>query len=383
MNLLDKILRSDLFLIVVSTLKITSFVSLLLTGGSFFIYSIGYAFLYGYYFSGELTQTNTWLEIVTVIVPFPFYSVLLVSSIVIISAFYLFHIVKLLKSKKLPDFILFILFWLFLNVLLTVIFTGAITLTNLLYLSLFWIVPIFLAMTTVIFKKIANEELSLSIVSALVYAAITNHYIQIIFKEEFFIFILFFLIFLFSTNIFSNKTFFVRFIKIVPIILLVNLIFIKMQDFLHISFPFNIKFLILILTTIILSYFYAKIYPQLWPKSEIANTSHDNAQEKNLMVTDFVKHINKKKPTTVLPVLTFFILAFVVSTPLISKETGKLMRTVTPYTSLKFEKISSSYLKTPIEGILVIEKNDILYISNKEGQLIRIKDEKYKTEPHE
>ncbi|WP_456266774.1 MULTISPECIES: hypothetical protein [unclassified Bacillus (in: firmicutes)] len=152
MNLLDKILRSDLFLIVVSTL--------LLTGGSFFIYSIGYAFLYGYYFSGDLIQTNTWLEIVTVIVPFPFYSVLLVSSIVIISAFYLFHIVKLLKSKKLPDFILFIIFWLFLNVLLTVIFTGAITLTNLLYLSLFWIVPIFLAMTIVIFKKIANEELS-------------------------------------------------------------------------------------------------------------------------------------------------------------------------------------------------------------------------------
>ncbi|WP_144524096.1 hypothetical protein [Bacillus pumilus] len=280
MNLLDKILRSDLFLVVVSTLKITSFVSLLLTGGSFFIYSIGYAFLYGYYFSGELTQTNTWLEIVTVIVPFPFYSVLLVSSIVIISAFYLFHIVKLLKSKKLPDFILFVLFWLFLNVLLTVIFTGAITLTDLLYLSLFWIVPIFLAMTTVIFKKIANEELSLSIVSALVYAAIINHYIQIIFKEEFFVFILFFLIFLFSTSIFSNKTFFIRFIKIVPIILLVNLIFIKMQDFLHISVPFKIKFLILILTTIIPSYFYAKIYPRLWPKSEIANTSHDNAQEK-------------------------------------------------------------------------------------------------------
>ncbi len=93
-----------------SILKITSIASLLLTGGGLFIYSIGYAFLYGYYFSGELVQTNTWIEIVTIIVPFPGYTVLIISSLVIISAFYLFHIVKLLKSKKLPDFILFIIF---------------------------------------------------------------------------------------------------------------------------------------------------------------------------------------------------------------------------------------------------------------------------------
>ncbi|OLP65491.1 hypothetical protein BACPU_15790 [Bacillus pumilus] len=74
-------------------------------------------------------------------------------------------------------------------------------------------------------------------------------------------------------------------------------------------------------------------------------------------------------------------LRVVVTIPLISKEIGKLMRTVTPDTSLKFELIHSSYSEEPTEGIMVIEKNEILYISTREAQLIRIKDEKYRTEP--
>lgn len=380
LKLPDKLMNSDLFLVVVSILKITSFASLLLTSGSLFIYSVGYAFLYGYYFSGELEQTNTWLEIVTVIVPFPFYSVLIVSSIGILSLFYIFHIIKLLKSKQIKDLFIFIILWLFLNILLTIIFTGAITPTNLLYLSLFWIFPAFLTIMIAILIKIAMREMFLSIVSALLYGFIINYLIKYFFKEEFFIFTVFFLLFLFSTKFFSNKKFFIRFIKILPIVVLANSIFIYNQDSLNISVPNKVNLLILILTTIIFSYSYAKIYPRFWLESEIVNPTQNYAQANKLEINNFIMHL-KKKTSIMVPLLTILTLLFVVIIPLISKEIGKLMRTVTPDTSLKYELIHSSYSQKPIEGILVIDKNEILYISTREAQLIRIKDEKYRTEP--
>lgn len=383
MNLPEKKLKSDLFLIIMSILKITSIASLLLTGGGLFIYSIGYAFLYGYYFSGELEQTNTWIEIVTVIVPFPGYTVLIISSLVILSSFYILHIIKLLKSKKMRHFFLFFLLWLLLNTLLTIIFTGAITIENLIYLSLFWTVPVFLAMLVVVLIKMTKDELSISLLSPVLYGIIINVFIYYIFKEEFFIITSFFLIFIFTSRVFSNHRFFIRFIKIIPFTLLIIYIILMIGDSLNFPFPPKTKFLISVLTAIILTYYYAKLYPKFWPKGEIANTNKDYKQEKDekFKITDFIRLINKKEPALLIPILIIFLLIVVVSTPLISKETGKLMRTVTPDTSLKFEKISSSYLKKPTEGILVIEKNDILYISTKKGQLIRIKDEKYKTEP--
>ncbi|MEH7674746.1 hypothetical protein, partial [Bacillus pumilus] len=97
-------------------------------------------------------------------------------------------------------------------------------------------------------------------------------------------------------------------------------------------------------------------------------------------INNFIMHL-KKKTSIMVPLLTILTLLFVVIIPLISKEIGKLMRTVTPDTSLKYELIHSSYSEKPIEGILVIDKNEILYISTREAQLIRIKDEKYRTEP--
>ncbi|MGN7279621.1 hypothetical protein ACTHP2_00510 [Bacillus altitudinis] len=382
MNLPEKIFKSDLFLIIMSILKIISIASLLLTGGGLFIYSIGYAFLYGYYFSGELEQTNTWIEIVTVIVPFPGYTVLIISSLVILSSFYILHIIKLLKTKKMKHFFLFVLLWLLLNTLLTIIFTGEITIENLIYLSLFWTVPVFLAMLVVALIKMAKDELSISLLSPVIYGIIINMFIYYIFKEEFIILTSFFLIFVFTSRIFSNHRFLIRFIKILPFTILTIYIILVIGDSLNIPFPYKTKFLISVLTVIILTCYYSKLYPKFWPKGEIANNKdYKQGKDEKFKITEFIRLINKKEPALLIPILIIFLLILVVYTPIISKETGKLMRTVTPDTSLKFEQIHSSYSKEPTEGILVIENNEILYISTREAQLIRIKDEKYKTEP--
>ena len=134
----------------------------------------------------------------------------------------------------------------------------------------------------------------------------------------------------------------------------------------------------------ILSFVYSLF---LFPKdrsttnTELSNDNNNNNNSKLVIMERIARFLSFEQPLRNIIVISG-IIAFLVFTPLVSFISGKTIRIATPINVFKYEKIETPSLpEKKVEGILVSEQNNILYISSKNDfKLIRVKDESFKTQ---
>ncbi|WP_211653427.1 hypothetical protein [Planococcus alpniumensis] len=99
------------------------------------------------------------------------------------------------------------------------------------------------------------------------------------------------------------------------------------------------------------------------------------------IINQFLNPNTHKKATVF---LLIFILAIFVLIPRVAASTAKIIREFTPNSELQFSKIQiltpSGTIET-IDGIVVAEKNNTLYISNKDWELQQVKTDQYYVNP--
>ncbi|MBO9598893.1 MAG: hypothetical protein J7559_13880, partial [Cohnella sp.] len=75
-NYMKDSLTHPIVVIILRVFSIISIISSCITVGGYFIYTIGYAFLYGYFFSETEIRQVSLIDLLIKDIPFPFYSVL-------------------------------------------------------------------------------------------------------------------------------------------------------------------------------------------------------------------------------------------------------------------------------------------------------------------
>ncbi|GIN67630.1 hypothetical protein [Bacillus sonorensis] len=383
-NLIERVTKSDWYTLITSIIKLLSLTTFLLTSFSLFFWGIGYAFLYGYYFGGEITETPSILEMLIRIVPFNFNSVMIISTFVICSVFCLFYIGILVKEKKIKNIILSVLIFIGLHIILTTIFIGELSLLNLVYFSALWIIPLFIITLAFYFYRAVKFLKVFSIISGVLTGFILGVLLIKFIQDESLsyllgVFICFSLGIAYSYlpihNIFS------RFILSFPWSLIASgVIKVILSDFLYDNFIIRLAFIILL--SFILSFIYSfYLYPKLWWTNNNSNTAINNDQNNHKIKKMFELLISSPKPMSII-IVVLVTTAFLLFTPMFSYYSGKVIRVATPPNTFKYEIIETGSLSSKkVEGILVSEQNNILYISSKNDfRLIRVKDESFKTE---
>ncbi|MCY7753162.1 hypothetical protein MOC99_20025 [Bacillus haynesii] len=401
-ELLKKLMETNFWTLIVSIAKVISTLTFLLTSFGMFFWGIGYTFLYGYYFGGGVTDFSSILEMVIKIVPFNFYSVMIISLFVLCTVFFLFNIGLFIKAGKILNIALSFIFFVVLHVALTWIFIGDVTFQNLLYFSILWVIPLYIVIVTFYFYRTTKSSRFFSIFSGILTAIILCAILyNFILDETIRYLITVSICFLLSIiySYFSLRNFFSILMLTLPYFFTVS-IFVKifLEKFMNIHS--KSLFISLCLFSIILSSVYSYFYLKHRESSNTDsnnplnnntnnNSNHNNnndSKKKKYLEIEMIDKIAKFLAPLEQPLRNIFIISaiicFLVGTPMVSSLSGKVIRVVTPTNAFKYEKIETPSLpEKKVEGILVSEQNNILYISSKNDfKLIRIKDESFKTQ---
>jgi len=391
-ELLKKLMETNFWTLIVSIAKVISTLTFLLTSFGMFFWGIGYTFLYGYYFGGGVTDFSSILEMVIKIVPFNFYSVMIISLFVLCTVFFLFNIGLFIKAGKILNIALSFIFFVVLHVVLTSIFIGDVTFQNLLYFSILWVIPIYIVIVTFYFYRTIKSSkffyMFSGTLTAFILCAIFLYNLAL--DETILYMITVCMCFLLSTiySYLSPKKLIIKFLISLPYFFIGSVV---VKVFLEKFINVHSKglFIFLYALSFILSFIYSYL---LFPEDRSSantklndNNNNNNDDNENLRVEVMVR-ITKFLAPLEQPlrnmIIILAIIIFLVFTPLVSSLSGKTIRVVTPNDAFKYEKINTPSLpEKKVEGILVSEQNNILYISSKNDfKLIRIKDESFKTE---
>ncbi|MGM0710952.1 hypothetical protein [Brevibacillus parabrevis] len=156
MKSLIEIMKNDRIQFYLNIIRIISAVSALITFLGFALYSLGYSFLYGFYFGGENSYKNSLIELFLFPVPFNYYSVFLISSVIIVGIVFFWLLYKLFvgvrADNKLTNvatiFLMLVTFAMFHITLSELFVPGEIDfLEKSKSFILIWVVPFLLAVT--------------------------------------------------------------------------------------------------------------------------------------------------------------------------------------------------------------------------------------------
>ncbi|WP_139084828.1 hypothetical protein [Bacillus sp. FJAT-27264] len=356
-------------------------ITTVVTIGSLLFYTIGYSFLYGYYFSGSIESDISLIDLLIKSIPFPTYSVIITSIAftlaIVLFIFILYSLnvaIRHLLSKGEREYGLIRIFatligsFIF-HIVLTTFFVGDFSSSSdiLIKFSLIWIGPFLLAIFIYSLTRLLKGIFSA--LSGLLYGLIGITIVTSLMDtqpSEISILVTFIVALVFS--FFEHLTRFAlyRFFLFLPTIFLFSLILfqfipaLKPDRFLTVS----TSLVIIIIISAILGYFVGR------KKDKPINDS------KELKLKDETK---KHKIGSLLTLLIIVLLSFLAtSIPVIAQKTGAYFRELTP---IKVRQtITYSNGKSIDNATLVAKKDDLYYISSQDWNLIILKTEQLKVD---
>lgn len=340
---------------------------------------VTYSFLYGYYFSGELGSPVSNFDIIRVIIPFNLNTISYTFVLLAISTAIIFSIVQVILSKNLNQTVAVIFGFLLFHYLFAAFFTKEISIENYTYLATIWILAFVLSILIVFLNRAIDNPFKAltgillgSVIGVLITRFINNTTNSLLSDPAIFTMTITFILGLLFTYIPYNKgTIFLLFIFPYSAIV-VGII----NSFLPFHFTTMHWLISLIIAFFISRKFYAylvKIEHQK-KKTKITLSFKVNIKEiKNTLM-------NPKTQKFALVSLFLFLLLIFVMIPRMALNTGQLVRDTTPTDEHQVQSIDIISLDgdlITIEGILVTERDNTIYISNKEWELEQIKTTQY------
>lgn len=376
---------------------------ILLTGiftySTYLMYSLGYSFVYGFYFGAQAKYEGIY-NMLTNPIPFNFYSILLVGLFLVSCTIYLgFIIYTFWKQKQYPfSVILFIT----IHIFITIFFTGLNNdeiLNNALTLLYIWLMPFALLILLSLLYVAVNRFL-IFLASILLYFYInlflemTNHIallkiIHIIF-EPLGLFLLPISLFIFLNFLLRKNKYIAKLIFLWMFLYLVVILANKFIIKFLFSIPTSNGMYILLTCslTLLLSKIIFKIFPKFPYYAEfLINFGVHVFNKKTPQTPEENKFI--KKNYLVIATIFLIVSVFLILTTFIPKlatDTGSYISDALQKNNsikLPIQEILVDQSETPIIGHVVAEKNGILYVSSQSKQLIIIKDDTYLIRPKE
>lgn len=352
-----------------------------------------YSFLYGYYFGGDAQNSFSNFELIRIFVPFDLNTILFTYLIIGLSTTLISYSLHLIISKDTLVIIGLLILSVVFHIILTGFFTNDFIIINILKFSVIWIFPLFISILILLFIRGVNNIYKLS-------------------SGALFGFTFYVLILLFLDNLNQNTSESLVILSIsifsviftyIPLNKFTNILFVFPYTFLllllaipqlHITFFENFhlsfKLISLALVSVPISIFISWIFKKFIsfnkateiPALQKANNANNSLGETVLDIINQFLNPNTHKKATVF--LLIFILAIFVLIPRVAASTAKVIREFTPNSELQFSKIQiltpSGTIET-INGIVVAEKNNTLYISNKDWELQQVKTDQYYVNP--
>jgi hypothetical protein len=372
-------------------LRAFSTIALLITSLSLIILSVGYSFLYGYYFSGDVSSATSIMELITVIVPFNKYSIIVICTFTGLSVLFIYSFIHVIKTKNILLIIVSVIFFGVFQYLLTTIFTGEVSLENLLYMLSMWILPVIFSSIIYFLFLFSTNFLSCFSGAALgivVYYHL-NKFIDLNSELEYLL-LLFLMPFTGITIAYLYKKHKVlqRFIFI-PIFLC--LLYLANSSLLKIG---EKRLIIAQLLIIILGLSISYLVPEKWFNPFTNHIKNENScSEEKKGLEKIVHYFEQNNKHTLLNTFSILILSILVIIPSSSLISGKYISSFVPNEAIKKEKIlfyNNQYedysAKAPVEsttegitGIIIAIKDDIIYVSNENRKLERIKTQTFRT----
>lgn len=132
--------------IILDVLRILSAASFLISIFGLFFFTLGYSFLYGYFLSGDVPAYQSILYIVTNPIPFNYYTVLIISSLLILSVIFIMSATYVVKNGVTHVKFSIIVFILIFHICLSIFFVnGSDLLNKIISFSVIWVVPLFIS----------------------------------------------------------------------------------------------------------------------------------------------------------------------------------------------------------------------------------------------
>ncbi|ODP25935.1 hypothetical protein PTI45_04730 [Paenibacillus nuruki] len=405
LGFLKSSVNRTLLILILKRLSITSAFCACITLSGLVFYSIGYSFLFGYYFSGMSTSQISLISLLISNVPFPFYAVTITSTMFIsVIAFFVILLwnisigVKHVFTKGsrtlgfIRIFIVLFLFFLF-HYSLSSFFVGGIFDPSQKSNSFFyvWLGPLAVAIGIFLFRQIQKGIISSFF--GMLYGLLLITIFSILFNippsknglYELIIIFLVALLFSYFERALSHPIY--RFALGIPasfiIMLFVTSIITIRSDNRIINWI--IFSLCIMLISITISWL-----TRNWFKPKV-NTDPLNEEE-----IEQLKVLNREalKRLGIITISSLFLLvtlAFVSTTiPDVAKLTGAFFRATTPKTEhqdIYYEDVAksddkSSHINTPqLKNVeLVAQKDDMYYISDSNAKMIMIKTDKIRIE---
>lgn len=356
--------------------SILSMVTTIITIGGLVFYTIGYSFLYGYYFSGSMESSISLIDLLINNIPFPTYSVI-ITSIAFTLAIVLFIFIlyslnlgikQLMRKGEREGGIIRILVTLIgsfvFHMGLTTFFVGDFSSPSNTFIkfSFIWIGPFLLAIFIYFFTRYMKGIFST--LAGFLYGIIGMAFLTVFMDNtpELSILLIFVVGLIFSYFEHLTRFFWYRSILFFPAIFIIFLVFLQ---FIPSWKPCRIiTFGITIFISILLGYFIGR-------KKDITTSDLKQIQIKNTT--------HRPKLGSLAILLTIVFLSFLATTiPFLAQKTGIYFRESTP------SKIRQTIVYDNNNSIdnatLVAERENLYYISSKEWNLIILKTEFLKVE---
>ncbi len=349
-------------------------------------YLTTYSFLFGYYFGGGVEDTFSNFELFRRIIPFHFNTIAITWLMITLSATLIIYSIKAMKEKKLPSIVAGIFSLVLFHLFLTAFFASEINKTTILSLSGIWFLPIFIA-SLVIYSLYCSKS-SIKTLSGLL-LGVTNFILWIslsAIKISEDALVAGFIIIVFTSCailiLLPGKRY-LNFLFIFPYVSILVAVTNKFIPYIEISSSSSMlrKILILVVFPIILSISLSILFRR--KNNTEKKKMHKFNTQKNVIqaAIDLIKRIMNITGST--PVSVFLIIGLLgayIGIPRVSTTAAKIIRTFTPESQLHFETITINDVngnEKNIKGLVIVESDNVIYLSNEFWKLEQIKVDKY------
>ncbi|KQY84170.1 hypothetical protein ASD24_10335 [Paenibacillus sp. Root52] len=353
--------------------RILSVTSLILSLFGFFFYTVGYSFLYGYYISGNESSFVSTLNVITNPVPFNYYTVLIISSLLMISVIFLISAVFVYKKKKVHLSLATSVFILVFHVCLSTFFTNGQEIPNrALSFIIVWAVPIFI--TIMVFWMVKAPTRIGTSISGSLYGAIIPAVLFVFFDFQDILVQLILPLSTFLVGIIFTflkeqwfKKYIFRFLIFFPYIFTgCIIIVIVIQNLLQFEINNTIRFVLLLsslLINIVISFRKIKIQQ---------NDSTSGENEGKTKYEQYFKPLEEAGKASVIATITLVVVALGILTPYIAVIGGQYIRDVSD-SNRQLHIIQNDRGMILSKGTIISVKDGVYYISDENWKLTIVK----------
>ncbi|MBB3112967.1 hypothetical protein FHS18_005069 [Paenibacillus phyllosphaerae] len=363
--------------IVLDICRIISAVSFAVSVFGLIFYTIGYSFLYGYYFSGDLPGYYSILNIIVHPVPINFYTVSIISSLIIIIVVFLISSIFVIKQKNWGKSVPILIFLVAFHICLSVFFVNGEDIYEKSFsFIVVWSVPVFI--TIMIFWMIRTPFHPRLSISGTLYGLFVFVIFDLILKIQDIYAQLFLpvgsfllgIIFTLLNKKWTEKYIFRAFLTF-PIVELIVLIFMYLLKII-IEVKIDGKDMTVLtclafLITLIIS---LKRYKE---SPEIPRVSSNSDNKKYTVLLNKLEQLGIP---SIVSTVSIIILLLGILAPLLSLNAGQYIRVITTSSTREMQLIKNYDNSFSIKGNVVSIKEGNYYVSNEGWNLVIVKGDK-------